>query len=36
MKIKISVPKRFEKTEVKLIKVPLKRRQKSIKMEIIL
>jgi len=36
MKIKISVPKRYVKTEVELIKVPPKKRQKGIKMEIIL
>jgi len=36
MKIKISVPKRHEKSEVVLIKVPPKKRQKAIKMEIII
>jgi len=36
MKIKISVPKRYAKTEVELIKVAPKRRQRGIKMEIIL
>jgi len=35
MKIKISVPKRYAKTEVILIKVPPKKKQRGVKMEII-
>lgn len=35
MIIKISVPKRFEKSEIVIKKVPPKKKQRSIKMEVI-